>query len=497
MNRIIFEKIKTSYLLPVISSFLTGVSLFHYFTGYLSLVAFVPLFTFYIAENKLKRLCFASFIFHFIGAVVIGLFVLVEPILWFFSGLYFSFFGIFVWLLKKYFSRTLFFIFLPFIFLLFEVGRSSLSPIDIYFTMTGNALASTVFLPLAKLFGIYGLSLLVFFVNLFITRAILGHFKKKHGVYAVIFLVAVLFVSFFISQSVGSKEYKQEAEVVVFSFSDQASFKELDGKKQKISFNNISAVEMNEFLEEFLEKIKNEIPENAEYIFLPGNILNSSREGEIENQAFADFKISNNGSLIAFARKLALDTKKNVIMGIITFEDGEKYNSVLLFNSRGKLTDVYHKADLMLGSDYWPFGDWVPFWIYWTQDIKPGQKVYKDPGFKKSKTPFSIFESEDINIAVLICSETQSNPNFRKIKKNGAEIVFAPINNDWYSGLNLSFYQWMFLSSLRINSFYHDIPIVFNGKMNSSGIVYPDGTYDIEELNEDKPFSVWSGKLNY
>src|SRR3989339_705065 len=104
MNKNSFEKIKTSYKLPIISGVSAACSLLFGFFDYFIFVGLVPFFLFVYYEKSLVRLWLGSFLFYCIFNTMLGLFVVIEPLNWILMGLLFGFYGIMLGLTKKYFS---------------------------------------------------------------------------------------------------------------------------------------------------------------------------------------------------------------------------------------------------------------------------------------------------------------------------------------------------------------------------------------------------------
>ncbi|OGF27761.1 hypothetical protein A2331_06670 [Candidatus Falkowbacteria bacterium RIFOXYB2_FULL_34_18] len=498
MNKNSFEKIKTSYKLPIISGVSAACSLLFGFFDYFIFVGLVPFFLFVYYEKSLVRLWLGSFLFYCIFNTMLGLFVVIEPLNWILMGLLFGFYGIMLGLTKKYFSPWFFWFLTPVLFVLLEYGFNVFNYIPGLPLALGNTLGSTIFLPLARIAGVWGLGLVVFIVNLLVCKIIID-WKNRRKWFFIIIAVLVFLVSLsgVLWIQAKNKKLADNINLAVISFSTKVIENSPEYKELGASMAYADSAKVNIFLEKITKEIIGIIPETADYVFLPTHIFNSTRENEIESEVFSEYGINNNGSIIVFARQLAKILNKNVITGIVTREYGKKYNSVLFFDRNGNLVDIYHKTNLVIGSEYWPFGDWVPFWMYWLSGAKPGQKLYIKSGFSRSETPFSVLKSENLNIGVLICSEPRIPGNFVKTKSNKAQIVFTPVNNDWYYGLGIAFFQKKYFNTLRVNSVYHDIPIIVNGKENYAGIIYPDGEYDIVKPEKDQKFNVWSGSLKY
>src|SRR3989339_372667 len=308
MNKNSFEKIKTSYKLPIISGVSAACSLLFGFFDYFIFVGLVPFFLFVYYEKSLVRLWLGSFLFYCIFNTMLGLFVVIEP-LNYIPGL----------------------------------------PLAL-----GNTLGSTIFLPLARIAGVWGLGLVVFIVNLLVCKIIID-WKNRRKWFFIIIAVLVFLVSLsgVLWIQAKNKKLADNINLAVISFSTKVIENSPEYKELGASMAYADSAKVNIFLEKITKEIIGIIPETADYVFLPTHIFNSTRENEIESEVFSEYGINNNGSIIVFARQLAKILNKNVITGIVTREYGKKYNSVLFFDRNGNLVDIYHKTNLVIGSEYW------------------------------------------------------------------------------------------------------------------------------------------------
>lgn len=525
MNKYVFKNIRTSYFLPFLSSLLTVFALVFDTGAYLIFVSLIPLFIFLYYEKSLLHLWAGSFSFYFVANTIICLFSVMEPANLLLSGLIFSFLGVFIWLIKKYFfepelfglflrfkffkfiknkhglwgSSWTFWVLLPFLVVVLQYILITYSYIPTVSGALGNALAFTVFFPLAGVAGLWGLTFFAVVVNTIILRIIVDKKNRKKLIFIFfIFILLSLIFSYILMRQAERVEYKNDINAAVVSFSFENIVKSPEYKGLGDRLEDVEDEKMNIFLNKMLHELKDKIPDGADYVFLPTSIWGTIREDDTSKWALENYGISNNGSAIVFASRLARLLNKNVITGMVTREYGKKYNSSIFFDKNGNIVDIYHKTNLMISSEYWPFGDWVPFWVYWMRKVPSGTKIHIDPGFFRSETPFSVFETEDVNIGALICSETLFLGNFKKVRNNGADFVFTSVNNDWRVSLDhLGFFRRMNLKTLRINSFYYDIPIVLTGKENYAGTILPNGEYDVIDPPKEEKFRVWFGKVRY
>src|SRR3989339_599349 len=299
MNKNSFEKIKTSYKLPIISGVSAACSLLFGFFDY----------------------------FIFVGLVPFGLFVVIEPLNWILMGLLFGFYGIMLGLTKKYFSPWFFWFLTPVLFVLLEYGFNVFNYIPGLPLALGNTLGSTIFLPLARIAGVWGLGLVVFIVNLLVCKIIID-WKNRRKWFFIIIAVLVFLVSLsgVLWIQAKNKKLADNINLAVISFSTKVIENSPEYKELGASMAYADSAKVNIFLEKITKEIIGIIPETADYVFLPTHIFNSTRENEIESEVFSEYGINNNGSIIVFARQLAKILNKNVITGIVTREYGKKYN---------------------------------------------------------------------------------------------------------------------------------------------------------------------------
>src|SRR3989339_752646 len=286
MNKNSFEKIKTSYKLPIISGVSAACSLLFGFFDYFIFVGLVPFFLFVYYEKSLVRLWLGSFLFY--------------CIFWFLT---------------------------PVLFVLLEYGFNVFNYIPGLPLALGNTLGSTIFLPLARIAGVWGLGLVVFIVNLLVCKIIID-WKNRRKWFFIIIAVLVFLVSLsgVLWIQAKNKKLADNINLAVISFSTKVIENSPEYKELGASMAYADSAKVNIFLEKITKEIIGIIPETADYVFLPTHIFNSTRENEIESEVFSEYGINNNGSIIVFARQLAKILNKNVITGIVTREYGKKYN---------------------------------------------------------------------------------------------------------------------------------------------------------------------------
>jgi apolipoprotein N-acyltransferase len=480
--------------MPVISGVVAGISMLLPSANYFILAALIPFFLFIYRENKFWRLWLGVFLYSLFFSTVIASASVFEPLLILTTALIYSLSAIAFWSVKKFLPPIFFWLSAPFLFVIFEFLRASLTFVPSFVAVVGYALGATWLLPMAKIWGVWSLTFVAAAVNLIFAWTVIKVAKQGKLKFLTISIIILIFIA-------GINVYLKSNQsnyggrffnIAAVSLSESDINRQEDFKERIRDFENINNPAIIHILTGIKNELKSRISSPVDYIFLPGNVINVNREGDIDGEAF-NLGIANNGALIRFYRELAKDYQSNVIAGLTAIEGGKKYNSVLLFDKTGKIKGIYHKSELMLGSEYWPF-EWIPFYWRWIWKIPPGLSFRYDPNYSSSETPFSVLNSGDFKIGVLICLESHNPSNFFKTSKNGAQLVFAPSNNDWLAGPFTQHYKWLNLNVLRVNSAYYNLPVIMTGKNNYAGIIFPNGIYNAN-YDEHQSIIVWQGKV--
>lgn len=496
-----------SFKLLFLSSFfglLAGASIVYPIFSYYSLLALAPLFYFLQKEKKIISIFSVVLPFQLGLCFVVMIQFVFEPLLLIWTAIIFGLFAGTVFLAKRYLKGTYFLILLPVLYLVFEFieVRTSLFPADI--VMIGNALAPTYFLSLAKIAGVYGLGAIVVFSSALLVYLFVDLKNKKRKILLWPSLILILIVtSFFI------KNFLNESNK--------------DGKTLKIAAVSLHTTRFDLYIlsKEEMEKIKNELKENLrknisgpiDYVFLPNDALpfmnvslyddqNLPKErypfidfASRDEKAFEKFGISNNGGAISFYGDLAKELDVKLAVGLPVKQNGKNYNSILYFDERGDLLDVYHKHDLVIGSEYWPFNS-TPFYWRWTRRMPIGGIKSR---FSPSENPHFLIGSDNEKIGVVICSEAEKPELYSLAKKRGAKMIFAAVNHDWRLNQksDLFNYRQPYLNVLRINSLYNQLPIILSGKNNFAGIIFPDGTMDLKTEDREAFNGLETNQIGY
>ncbi|MCB9029769.1 MAG: apolipoprotein N-acyltransferase [Deltaproteobacteria bacterium] len=140
-------------------------------------------------------------------------------------------------------------------------------------------------------------------------------------------------------------------------------------------------------------------------------------------------------------KNLALNT--NWLIGSLTYENKDIYNSVLAIDKNGAISKPDHKRILM------PFGEYIPFsktfpWLldaaHMAGEISPGTEL--------SYYSFMDSKNEPYTVTPLNCYEDILNTIARKATKNGADLLVNVTNDAWF-GKSTAPFQHHLLASMR------------------------------------------------
>ena len=127
-----------------------------------------------------------------------------------------------------------------------------------------------------------------------------------------------------------------------------------------------------------------------------------------------------------FVTEFNAETKVDLLLGALDFDQTGAYNAALLVSEEGQRTQMYHKMHLV------PFGEYVPGrhtlpgigWIV-------GDQVPEDFAFGKEATVFQLTRPE-VRVAPLICFEDTIGELTRQFVLRGANLLANVTNDGWF-----------------------------------------------------------------
>ena len=463
-------------LLPFLSAILGIIAFLPFNFWPLSFIFLIPLFIFFLKEERFWRLILGVFIFRFIFALG-AVYYTLEPITWTTSIMIFLGLPISVFIIKRpllfkkefsfFQNRKILFI-LPFLWTLFDHLAARYSFLPTYIIVAGNALGSSPFLGLA---AINGLILMTFFVvginaliAFFALKIKISSWKfRALGGFAV---VAVLIASWQISKiaiqknSTNYRSLKNSLKIAV------------------ISSNRKFATKIDS-LDSDVYSLKKELRgKETDLIIFP------------EDATF--------GSL-PLAQNLSKELNADIAATFDTFQNGKRYNSTILLNKNGEIVDIYNKNQLTFIGEYWPLGGWRPFFFNWLKKNKPQYENYavfnpENPYYRGEK---KMLEINNVKFASLICLEAHYPNDLKEYKKMGIKFFINPSSNRW---IDLGTRHFLYLNTnlRKIFSVWLETPIVVSGVEDFAGIIVPDGKTDLINYDsQDKNYAVFFGEIGY
>ncbi|MBU0998918.1 hypothetical protein KKG24_01225 [Patescibacteria group bacterium] len=460
-------------ILPLLAAVL-GIVAFLPFNFYpLAFIFLIPLFLFFLREEKLWRLVLGTALFRIIFLFGTVYFTL-EPILWtevilIFLGLPFS-----VFLFKKFTNKTTsalpMLIFLPFAWTFFDLLQAHFALIPTYIITAGNALGSSPFVGLANIGGFLILTFFVAFINILISAAILQRKNSKNNILSVALIFIILFFSWGMSRF---NLYK-----------NSLAYNALPN-----SFTIISVSTDNTFtIDSSNELIKELSKQKVDLIIFPENIFDQQQNSDLIFQ------------------NTARELNTYVLTSYDTFQNENKYNSSILFDPEGNITNMHNKNRLTFIGEYWPFGNWQPSIYKWLREKNPEISDYaifnpQNADIPGERNLLSItFQKNMAFFATPICLEIHYPSDLKEYLNKGAQFIINPTSNRW---IGLGSYHFSYLTSnlKKIEAVWLKLPIVSSGVKDFAGIILPNGeaqlvNYENGEKN-NKNYVIFFGKIKY
>jgi len=501
---------------------------FSYIFGFIFLA---PLFIFILREEKLWRLLCGVFLFKIIFSIAVFYF-LFEPFGFIASIFIFLGFPAVIFLLKKAgvwinsrfgldFHKAIVTLSSPFLWIFFENLQAKYSFVPVYFGNVGNIFGSSPFVGIAHIDGLNSLSFFAILINILIAIIAINlglgvkiaNKTKNLSAASIVAMIAIVFIA--AGLGVSRNELRKNADYYnnqrhVLKVGLVSNNSEFDANFLIFKNNVFTDSEKklaDTMINEKLNLLRNDlINKKMDILILPEYMIDMEIRNDADEEALKKFNISDNGILIKAYRKLAKELNVSLAATIIAVRNNERYSSTLLFNKDGELVDVYDKSHLTFGSDYWPFGDWRPFYYSWAENIIYSLNVnpkpdYRDAIFNKiyslSPGKRKLLKNGDLHFASLICVEIHYPDEVEDLKYSGAQFISNVSSNRWISK-GLKNYLYMTDNLRKIEAVWLETPILINGRYDSAGIITPDGKMDA--INFEAPginYALFTGEIRY
>lgn len=434
---------RKNLLLGLLSGIMIGISYPPIPLPYLVFVAFVPYFVVIQKRNGLAEInrftYFTAFIFNFITLYWVGgwlpntdpFLMIAGTTLLFFNPLVFLIPSTLYFVTKKYVNKNLALYLFPFFWVTFEFAYS-LTDFKFPWLTLGNTLSYfTNYIQIADIVGVYGLSILIIFANIFVYKlkndfTVFGILNKKAlASFVVIILIPIIYGNY-----------------TIFSFSSQTGSVKVGLIQPNIDPNKKwEDGNLNEKIDTYFKLSEETIKKGAKIVIwpetaLPVYLLAGNYADEVKRiRKFVD----NYGISILTGMPDAnfFYNKSNAPLDAKPLNDGKvlytSYNSILLFNPNSTEVQKYGKMKLVPFGEKVPLVESLPFlgdWIKWDVGISSWNTGRDTTIFQVNSAQNS--KNENIKIGGIVCIES-IYPIFTSVfAKKGAEFIAVVTNDSWY-----------------------------------------------------------------
>jgi len=450
----------------------------------LGFICIVPFFIFLIKNNDLKKLLIGTFVFSFLFLVFTA-YVTFEPLVFAVASLIFLGLPVSFFIIQKIASNKIAVASLPIIWTIWDLMRATYSPLPFSVLTAGNTLGNTPFVGIANAGGLTMLTLFSAVINLLITLIIINAQNKDYKKIKLFCAITILIIlSGYIFSKIQLKnngEYYNQLPnqlniaAVAINPNFDADFEIFEND----DLTNIEKELAKKLIQKNLTPLRQELKNKGlNLIILPEDMIDITITNDADQEAFQKFQITNAGLLINAYRELAIELNSNILAVMTTVKNGDRHVSSILFNKKGEISGVYDKSTLTIGSEYWPFKNWRPFYYNWiskiTPDIKDDSPIFNQK-YSYKKGVIKILENNNIpKMGSPICVEIFYLNKIKDFKNLGAKFIIHSSSNVWTVDYGLNTYLKLSDRIRIIESVWLKIPIVFNGRSEAAGVITPD-----------------------
>ncbi len=448
------QKAKKEIALAVLSGVLLGFAYPPFPFFFLAFFALVPFFTVISNRNGLaetNRITYVfAFAFNLITLYWVGSwtkeadpFLMISGVaLLFFNPLLFLVPSSLFVLAKKYFSKRTAFLLFPFFWVSYEYLYSVTEFRFPWLTLGNSQAYFTPFIQIADILGVYGISLIVLFANVFLFFGTENYVKRKRkiewkfvGVASLFLFLPLLYGGFFAPDSFEGKEIK-----IGIVQPNLNPWKKWD------------AGSLDEQIDLYFELAAETIEKGAQIVVFPETALPVYLTAPSNYKAlnrFYEFVDSFNVPILTGMPDLNIFPESKAPEHAKSFKHGSRkyttYNAVYLFTPGTKKIEEYHKVKLVPFGEKVPYVEYVPFLgklLKWEVGISSWNV---GDGAKVLETKIS---GEPVKLGAGICIESIYPEYIAKFVKQNAEILFIVTNDSWY-GKSSGPYQHEAIAILR------------------------------------------------
>ncbi len=442
----------------------------------------VPLFIFLEKERNLFHLLLGLLSYRFLASLGITYFVF-DPFLFLASILIFSGLPLSFYFIKRLVNKNVAFLSLIILWPFWELLEARYTALPNFAMTTGSALGPSIFLGLAAFGGLPTLIIFIIIINLLIFGIYWQIKNKKLIKLLIVTLMIILAAGALVSQLLLNKnaaEYQSLKNIKRLALISENGYYDRIFKTKILTPEQLSQT-IDEALTPLFNDLKSQ-DKDFDIVVLPESMIDLDLRNTTNRAAFDKFKISNNGVLITKYGELAKKLNKGLVANIISVQDAKRYNTILFFNRHGELVDIFNKKNLVISGEYWPFGNWRPFYFYWMKYFDPQlyHQYQEYPFFNPSKS-FSrgttrTAQLDDLIFATAECSEIHYPDEMRARVKLGGQLILNLSSNLWLpEGEFLNQYLRLSDNLRRIESAWLKVPVASNGRRTWTTFATPDG----------------------
>lgn len=443
-------------LLLLLSGVLIGISFtpFPFPFTLLLFVSFIPYLFIVNRRNSLLQVNRASYLFFFVFSLITLYWVgswqsKADPFLMIGGGVLVFFYPVVLlinstlfFLSQKIFGKEKSFWLFP---IFWVTGEYILTLTDLKFPWLtlGHGLAKfSLFIQIADVIGSFGLSLIIFYINVFLYNALKNYKSERNTFYKNISFAVLLFVVPIIYGIYKMNEQQNSEQKTIRVGVVQPN---LD-PWEKWELGGIEAI-----LNNYLQLSKKCVEQKAELIIWPETALPvyllSGTYSDVVDSIYS-FLQKNNVYLLSGMPDYIIHYNNPPKDAKLSKEGNfyySTYNSILLFNPKSYEVQRYGKMHLVPLGEKVPFVDALPFladWFKWGVGLS-GWNVGKDTTVFKLK-----IENDTVKVAGLVCYESVFPDFVTNFVRKGAQFIAVVTNDSWY-GNSSGPYQHKEFAALR------------------------------------------------
>jgi len=434
------REIRIELLLGFLSGIMIGISYPPIPLPYLVLVAFVPYFIVLERREELAAInrftYFTMFVYNLITLYWVGgwqpnsdpFLMIAGTTLLFFNPLVFLIPSTLYYLTKKYINKNLALFLFPLFWITFEFAYS-LTDFKFPWLTLGNSLSYfTNYIQIADIIGVYGLSLLILYSNIFVYQYKRDLTIQKRANKKALIAFGLIIIIPLIYGNVKTVSYKSQYSSVKVGLIQP----NID-PNDKWSDGNL-----NKKIDPYFELSEKAIRDGAEIIIwpetaLPVYLLAGGYPSEV-NRIY-EFVDSNKTPILTgmpdatyyYNVDKAPDDAKPLRNGKLMYTT---YNSILLFNPYDRNIQKYGKMKLVPFGEKVPLVDALPFlgdWIKWNVGIS-SWNTGRDTTLFRVK----VKDKAEVKVGGIICIESIYPIFTTAFVRKGAEFIAVVTNDSWY-----------------------------------------------------------------